>query len=275
MERSTPRLVALMLSLLLALLLPGRGAGASAPPRLSDERLVFSTAFGHIEMAFYPDVAPHTVSHILKLARIGGYDSNHFFRVDKGFVAQVGEVADARLVPLTPLQKMEAVKTVPLEVSPEVKHTKGVVSLGRFDDPHSGRSSFSLLLGDAPHLDMKYTIFGQVTQGLEVLDKMQLVETKREGIFVMPKERITIFSSYVYSSSAAFSDTGTCEQRLRELSERFNIQSHQLQEAALGVCLGDERLNASFLRAAHSCGGGNRKGASRIDGGCVGCNVEK
>lgn len=56
--------------------------------------------------------------------------------------------------------QLEADKTVPLEVSPEVKHTKGVMSLGRFDDPHSGRSSFSLLLGDAPHLDMQYAIFG-------------------------------------------------------------------------------------------------------------------
>mmetsp|Transcript_38702 Transcript_38702/g.98967 ORF Transcript_38702/g.98967 Transcript_38702/m.98967 type:complete len:258 (-) Transcript_38702:154-927(-) len=222
---------------LLALLLLAAAAGSLQPvratPPLSDERLVFSTSFGNIEMAFYPDVAPVTVKHILKLAQLGAYNSNHFFRVDKGFVAQIGEVAHARLVPLTPMQKLEADKTVPLEVSPEVKHTKGVMSLGRFDDPHSGRSSFSLLLGDAPHLDMQYAIFGQVTKGLEVLDKMESVETTRDGIFVMPKERITIFSTYVYSASSLLHAGGgaTCEEQLADMTERFDSQSHQLQEA--------------------------------------------
>ena len=49
---------------------------------------------------------------------------------------------------------------MPLEVRADVKHTLGVLSMGRFDDPNSGTSSFSILLGDAPHLDMQYTIFG-------------------------------------------------------------------------------------------------------------------
>jgi len=50
---------------------------------------------------------------------------------------------------------------VPLEVQPGVKHTEGVLSMGRFDDPNSGKSSFSILLGAAPHLDNQYTIFGK------------------------------------------------------------------------------------------------------------------
>lgn len=55
----------------------------------------------------------------------------------------------------------EGSKTVPLEVLPEVKHDKrGILSMGRHDDPNSGGSSFSILLGPAPHLDMQYTIFG-------------------------------------------------------------------------------------------------------------------
>lgn len=52
-------------------------------------------------------------------------------------------------------------KFVPLEVVPEVKHDKrGILSMGRHSDPDSGKSSFSILLGPAPHLDMEYTIFG-------------------------------------------------------------------------------------------------------------------
>lgn len=54
----------------------------------------------------------------------------------------------------------EADKTVPLEVRSDVKHVTGVVSMGRYDDKNSGTSSFSMLLGNAPHLDMQYTIFG-------------------------------------------------------------------------------------------------------------------
>lgn len=55
----------------------------------------------------------------------------------------------------------EGDKTVPLEVLPEVKHDKrGILSMGRHSDPNSGGSSFSILLGPAPHLDMQYTIFG-------------------------------------------------------------------------------------------------------------------
>lgn len=55
----------------------------------------------------------------------------------------------------------EESKTVPLEVHRHVKHEKrGILSMGRLDDPNSGGSSFSILLGAAPHLDMHYTIFG-------------------------------------------------------------------------------------------------------------------
>jgi hypothetical protein len=62
--------------------------------------------------------------------------------------------------------QVEASKTVPLEVRPDVKHTRrGILSMARSDDPHSGGSSFSILLGTAPHLDMNYAIFG-CAQGL-------------------------------------------------------------------------------------------------------------
>ncbi len=53
--------------------------------------------------------------------------------------------------------------SVPLEVLPTVKHDKrGILSMARHDDPGSGKSSFSILLGPAPHLDMQYTVFGHV-----------------------------------------------------------------------------------------------------------------
>jgi cyclophilin family peptidyl-prolyl cis-trans isomerase len=109
-------------------------------------------------------VAPKTASHIMKLFQLGCYNSNHFFRVDRGFVAQTADVVSGRLVPLSPIQQGEAAVTVPLEVTPDVRHTEGVLSMARTSDPNSGGSSFSILLGSAPHLDMQYTIFGYACQ---------------------------------------------------------------------------------------------------------------
>ena len=66
--------------------------------------------------------------------------------------------------------QIEASKTVPLEVREDVRHTKrGILSMARSDDPHSGGSSFSILLGPAPHLDMNYAIFGRVPVGTEYM----------------------------------------------------------------------------------------------------------
>lgn len=56
---------------------------------------MLQTTLGDIELAFFPDVAPITVAHILELGRLGLYTSNHFFRVDKGFVAQVRRAGGA------------------------------------------------------------------------------------------------------------------------------------------------------------------------------------
>ena len=67
----------------------------AALPALSDERLVLQTTLGDIELAFYPEVAPVTVKHILELGRLGAYNTNHFFRVDKGFVAQARSLRHA------------------------------------------------------------------------------------------------------------------------------------------------------------------------------------
>jgi cyclophilin family peptidyl-prolyl cis-trans isomerase len=107
-------------------------------------------------------VAPITVKHILTLFKLGCYNSNHFFRVDKGFVAQTADVVSGRLVPLSPMQQREAEVKVPLEVTEAVKHEEGTLSMARHSDPNSGGSSFSILLGESPHLNMQYTIFGCV-----------------------------------------------------------------------------------------------------------------
>ncbi|CAI8587859.1 unnamed protein product [Vicia faba] len=179
---------------------------SSLEPQLGSTRVVFQTNYGDIEFGFYPTVAPKTVDHIFRLVRLGGYNTNHFFRVDKGFVAQVADVANGRSAPMNEEQRRVAEKTVVGEFS-EVKHVRGILSMGRHDDPDSGGSSFSMLLGNSPHLDGKYAIFGKVTKGDDTLAKLEQLPTRTEGIFVMPTERITILSSYYYDT-----ETENCEQ---------------------------------------------------------------
>ena len=180
---------------------------------LSELRAVLQTSFGELHLAFYETAAPSTVELVTKLLQLGAYNSNHFFRVDKGFVAQVAGVEGNLLFEMNEEQREYARRTVPLEVHQELRHDRaGLLSLGRLDDPNSGGSSFSIMLGPAPHLDMNYAIFGEVVEGLETLRSMEAVETKREGIFVMPVERITIHSTYMYGATkeTAAAAAGSC-----------------------------------------------------------------
>ncbi|XP_042984452.1 peptidyl-prolyl cis-trans isomerase CYP23 isoform X2 [Carya illinoinensis] len=181
------------------------------------------TNYGDIEFGFFPTVAPKTVEHIFKLVRLGCYNTNHFFRVDKGFVAQVADVVGGRSAPMNEEQRKEAEKTVVGEFS-DVKHVKGVLSMGRFADPNSAASSFSMLLGDAPHLDGQYAIFGRLTKGDETLRKLEELPTRREGIFVMPMERITILSSYYYDT-----EMESCETERSILQRRLAASAVEVE----------------------------------------------
>ncbi|KAG2500751.1 hypothetical protein HYH03_001515 [Edaphochlamys debaryana] len=203
-------------------------------PVMSNERVVFQTEYGDIHFGFWPEVAPVTTAHIFKLARMDCYTSNQFFRVDKGFVAQVSDVIGGRTIKLNEEQQKEASKNVPLEVVKGVKHHAGVTSMGRYEDPDSGASSFSILLGSAPHLDMQYTAFGKVTEGMEVLRAFEELPTKREGIFVMPLKRITILATYWYrvdrpEPMLTLPSQKVCDDELAELEMRFTSQAEELQ----------------------------------------------
>lgn len=192
-------------------------------PKLGSARVVFQTEYGDIEFGFYPNVAPITVDHIFKLVRLGCYNTNHFFRVDKGFVAQVADVVGGRLAPMNEEQRKEAEKKVIGEFS-QVKHVRGILSMGRYEDPNSAQSSFSILLGDAPHLDGQYAIFGKVTKGDETLKKLEQLPTHREGIFVMPTKRITILSSYYYDT-----EMESCELDRAILKRRLSASAVEVE----------------------------------------------
>lgn len=216
-----------LLSVTCSLLVAARFQAQGAEAQLGNIRVVFQTTYGDIEFGFYPDVAPKTVAHIMKLVRLGAYNTNHFFRVDKGFVAQVADVIGGREAPLNAEQRAEGEKTVPGEFS-KVKHVRGILSMGRYSDPDSAGSSFSMLLGNAPHLDGQYAVFGKVTKGDEVLSKLEELPTRKEGIFVMPLQRISILSTYYYDIEET-NEIISCAEQVDILKKRLIEANNNIQ----------------------------------------------
>jgi len=149
-------------------------ARAATGPTVGPDRVVLQTDAGDVVLEFYPQAAPRTVAHVLALARSGVLDGSDFFRVVPGFVAQLDTLQ--RATPLTPAQQAVESQTVPLEWQPGLHHQRGVLSMAHDDGkPDDGGRSFSIVLGNAPNLDGQYTIFGDVAQGMDVVDEIASV----------------------------------------------------------------------------------------------------
>jgi len=138
-----------------------------------------------------PDWAPNHVRNFLMLTETGWYNGTAFHRLVKGFVVQ-GGMGDARATgPTHPADRW--VHSLKGEFRSDVKHTRGIVSMARGDDPDSANTSFFFLLGDAPHLDGKYSAFGRIVEGLEVLDAFEKEDVEGEA----PKRRLEIVEATV------------------------------------------------------------------------------
>jgi len=166
---------------------------APQDPVLHDDRVVLKTSKGEIVLALYPHVAPRHVAHFLRLVRSGCYDGTRFTRTYRGFILQQGGKND-RLRPFTPEQDKLAAERVPAEFG-RLRHGRGTLSMAREEnDLDSAQMSFTILLGDAPHLDGKYTIFGKVEKGFDVLDALALVEV---GEAYVPKVPVNLFRATI------------------------------------------------------------------------------
>ncbi len=146
----------------------------------TDEAAVIKTASGDIVIEFWPDVAPNTVENFKKLTKKGFYDGTAFHRIVKGFMIQGGDPltkdpsAEARWGTGDPGYKINA------EFN-DRSHTRGVLSMARSADPNSAGSQFFICLGDASFLDQKYTAFGKLIKGDDVLTKLGDAETVSGG----------------------------------------------------------------------------------------------
>jgi peptidyl-prolyl cis-trans isomerase B (cyclophilin B) len=149
-------------------------------------RAVLETSAGDISVEFFPDKAPEHVRNFLRLAQAGVFDGTSFHRVVRGFVIQTGYLTTRG--PLTEKQQ-KLVRGLQPEFN-DTKHTRGILSMAHGDDPASATTSFFIVTGDAPSLDGKYTVFGRVVGGLDVVDKIETTAVSGEE----PLERIDVKS---------------------------------------------------------------------------------
>ncbi len=142
----------------------------------AEDVIVFETSVGPFEVALRPDAAPRTVAHIESLVNAGFYDGLVFHRIEPGFVVQAGGYdADGRY--------RQPPGTVVNESVGGLPNTITSVAMARHGDPDSADAQFYVNLRDNPHLDALrrrpgYTVFGYVTRGWGVIEKIAAAELR-------------------------------------------------------------------------------------------------
>ena len=139
---------------------------------------------GRVTIELRPDLAPNHVARIKELAREGVYDGVVFHRVIEGFMAQGGDVQYGNTTAPTfdpGRAGMGGSKKPNLkqEFSQE-PHVRGVCSMARSQNPDSANSQFFICFGDATFLDRQYTVWGKVTDGMDIVDGIKRGEPVRE-----------------------------------------------------------------------------------------------
>jgi cyclophilin family peptidyl-prolyl cis-trans isomerase len=129
-----------------------------------ENTLVLETTKGRVVIALRPDLAPKHVDRIKTLAREGFYDGIVFHRVIDGFMAQCG-------CPHGTGTGGSKHPNLPAEFSAE-PHVRGICSMARTSNPNSANSQFFICFDDARFLDKQYTVWGQVVEGMENMDKI-------------------------------------------------------------------------------------------------------
>lgn len=142
------------------------GAQAASP----DNTLILETSKGKVTIELRPDLAPKHVAQIKTLVGKHFYDGIIFHRVLEGFMAQTGD-------PTGTGTGGSDLPDIPAEFS-KAHFGRGTVGMARTQDPDSANSQFFIMFDDGGSLDGQYTVWGQVTDGMDVVDKINRVEAQ-------------------------------------------------------------------------------------------------
>ena len=148
-------------------------------------RAIIETKFGSIELTFFPKKAPNHVENFLKLAKSGFYDGTIFHRIIPGFMIQGGD----------PNTKDDDTSTYGLggpgyNLKAEFNnrpHGRGILSMARSQDPDSAGSQFYIVVAESSFLNGKYTVFGKVVKGMDVVDTIVSLDRDARDL---PTDRI-------------------------------------------------------------------------------------
>ena len=135
------------------------------PPSDADNTVILTTKHGKVTILLHPDWAPKTVAQFKTLVKDKFYDGLTFHRVIPGFMAQTGD-------PTGTGGGGSKLPNLPAEFN-QTHFKRGILGMARTDDPNSANSQFFIMFGDGGFLDGKYTAFGEVTSGMDVVDKIK------------------------------------------------------------------------------------------------------
>ena len=162
------------------------------PPPPPGPKAIIKTRFGEMEMKFFPDLAPKHVENFIKLAKAGFYNGTIFHRIIPGFMIQGGDPNTKNSLRKETFgqggPKDEKGNPILLKAEfSDTPHKRGIVSMARAAEPDTAGSQFFIVVEDSFFLDRKYTVFGEVTRGLGIADKIVGLPRNEQDL---PNDRI-------------------------------------------------------------------------------------
>lgn len=169
MKRISMCLVVVVVALLLPIAPEAQQTSPGAGPVV-----VLETVKGTIEFETYPEEAPKTVERILALVRKGFYNGQRFHRAEPRFLVQIGDPTSRNMVMRDWWGRAGSGKPIGVaEITKKRTHVRGAVAMAYpGTDPRAADSQFYIVLRARPELNAKYTVFGRVIKGIEVVDKI-------------------------------------------------------------------------------------------------------
>jgi len=177
-----------------ALLLPFVVSAAKPSSSSSENVIVIELKDGPVVIETFPDVAPKHVERIEKLAKAGKYDGVAFHRVIDGFMAQTGDVEFGNVKDFSEGRVGTGGSDFP-DIKAEFndkKHERGTCSMARSASPDSANSQFFICFEPSSFLDRQYTVWGQVIEGMEFVDKIKMGSSRDNGSVSNPDHMVKV-----------------------------------------------------------------------------------
>ena len=169
-------------------------AMTEAKPTNPENTLTIELKDGNVVIELYPDVAPKHVERIKALVKEGKYDGVVFHRVIDGFMAQTGDVEFGNKKDFNSGRVGTGGSDLPdlKEEFNEKKHIRGTCSMARSSSPNSANSQFFICFEEASFLDRQYTVWGQVIDGMEHVDKIKKGSSINNGSVSDPDHMVKL-----------------------------------------------------------------------------------